>query len=69
MIRPEDSAVGSDIASERSHLFVGDDYVCILTMEECIVETRPLAIDTLLKISRGLYCDLEVDAPPGCTGA
>ena len=40
----------SDIDSERNHLRVGDDYVRILTMKECIGETRPLALDALLKI-------------------
>jgi type IV secretion system protein TrbE len=45
-----DQVVRSDIASERNHLCVGDDYVRILTMKECIGETRPLALDALLKI-------------------
>jgi type IV secretion system protein VirB4 len=42
--------VNSNIEAERDHLRVGDDYVRILTMKEAIGETRPLALDALLKI-------------------
>ncbi len=38
------------LESERNHLRVGDDFVRILTMKEAIGETRPLALDALLKI-------------------
>ena len=40
----------SNINAERDHLRVGDDYVRILTMKESMTETRPLALDGLLKI-------------------
>jgi len=43
--------VNSALEGERDHLRVGDDYVRVLTMKECIGETRPLALDALLKIS------------------
>ncbi len=42
--------VNSDIRSERDHLRVGDHVVRILTMKEAMSETRPLALDALLKI-------------------
>jgi type IV secretion system protein VirB4 len=42
--------VNSLIESERDHLRVGDDVVRVLTMRECVGETRPLAFDALLKI-------------------
>ncbi len=42
--------VNSNIEAERDHLRVGDDFVRILTMKEAIGETRPLALDALLKI-------------------
>src|SRR5216683_3638482 len=42
--------VNSDIEAERDHLRVGDHIVRVLTMKEAITETRPLALDTLLKI-------------------
>ena len=45
-----DQVVNSHLDPERDHLRVGDDYVRILTMKEAIGETRPLALDTLLKI-------------------
>src|SRR6202012_3847752 len=38
------------LESERDHLRVGDDFVRVLTMKEAIGETRPLALDGLLKI-------------------
>jgi type IV secretion system protein VirB4 len=45
-----DQIVNSLLEPERDHLHVGDDYVRILTMKEAISETRPLALDKLLKI-------------------
>jgi type IV secretion system protein TrbE len=42
--------VNSDIEAERDHLRVGDHFVRVLTMKEAIGETRPLALDALLKI-------------------
>lgn len=42
--------VNSDVRSERDHLRVGDHIVRILTMKEAMSETRPLALDALLKI-------------------
>lgn len=45
-----DQIVNSQLDPERDHLRVGDDYVRILTMKEAIGETRPLALDALLKI-------------------
>src|ERR1035437_5230749 len=42
--------VNSNIEAERDHLRVGDHFVRILTMKEAIAETRPLALDALLKI-------------------
>ncbi len=45
-----DQVSNSDINAERDHLRVGDDFVRILTMKEAIGETRPLALDALLKI-------------------
>jgi type IV secretion system protein VirB4 len=42
--------VNSTIEAERDHLRVGDDFVRVLTMKEAIGETRPLALDALLKI-------------------
>jgi len=45
-----DQVVNSLLEPERDHLRVGDDYVRILTMKEAISETRPLALDVLLKI-------------------
>jgi type IV secretion system protein VirB4 len=46
----DDQIVNSQLDPERDHLRVGDDYVRILTMNEAIGETRPLALDALLKI-------------------
>jgi type IV secretion system protein VirB4 len=49
--RPLDSqVVNSELDPERHHLKVGDDYMRILTMKECIGETMPLVLDALLKI-------------------
>ena len=45
-----DQVVNSLLEPERDHLHTGDDYVRILTMKEAIGETRPLALDALLKI-------------------
>jgi type IV secretion system protein VirB4 len=42
--------VNSDIEAERDHLRVGDHFVRILAMKEAISETRPLALDALLKV-------------------
>ena len=40
----------SDIEAERDHIRVGDHFVRVLTMKEPIGETRPLVLDSLLKI-------------------
>jgi type IV secretion/conjugal transfer VirB4 family ATPase len=40
----------SNIEAQRDHLRVGDHIVRVLTMKEAITETRPLALDALLKI-------------------
>jgi len=42
--------VNSNIEAERDHLRVGDHIVRVLTMKEAVNETRPLALDALLKI-------------------
>ncbi|MGD0793616.1 MAG: hypothetical protein ABR920_17785 [Terriglobales bacterium] len=42
--------VNSNIEAERDHLRVGDHMVRVLTMKEAVTETRPLALDALLKI-------------------
>jgi type IV secretion system protein VirB4 len=42
--------VNSNIEAERDHLRVGNHQVRILTMKEAITETRPLVLDSLLKI-------------------
>jgi type IV secretion system protein VirB4 len=42
--------VNSNIEAERDHLRVGDHQVRVLTMKESITETRPLVLDSLLKI-------------------
>jgi type IV secretion/conjugal transfer VirB4 family ATPase len=42
--------VNSNIEAERDHLRVGEHIVRVLTMKEAITETRPLALDALLKI-------------------
>jgi type IV secretion system protein VirB4 len=62
-----DQVVCSDIASERNHLRVGDDYVRILTMKECIGETRPLALDALLKIPANFIAITEWTPLPATT--
>jgi type IV secretion system protein TrbE len=42
--------VNSNIEAERDHLKVGEHHVRVLTMKEAITETRPLVLDSLLKI-------------------
>jgi type IV secretion/conjugal transfer VirB4 family ATPase len=42
--------VNSNIEAERDHLLVGEHFVRVLTMKEAIIETRPLVLDSLLKI-------------------
>ena len=42
--------VNSDIEAERDHLRVGPHFVRVLTMKEAIGETRPLVLDSLLKV-------------------
>jgi hypothetical protein len=51
--------VNSDIEAERDHLRVGDHLVRVLTMKEAITETRPLVMDTLLKIPANFYVVTE----------
>jgi type IV secretion system protein TrbE len=42
--------VNSTIEAERDHLRVGHHFVRVLSMKEAITETRPLVLDSLLKI-------------------
>jgi type IV secretion system protein VirB4 len=51
--------VNSDIEAERDHLRVGDHFVRVLTMKEAIGETRPLVLDSLLKIPANFYAVSE----------
>lgn len=51
--------VNSDIEAERDHLRVGDHFVRVLTMKEAIGETRPMVLDTLLKIPANSYTVTE----------
>ena len=51
--------VNSDIEAERDHLRVGNHTVRVLTMKEAIAETRPLALDRLLKIAANFYIVTE----------
>jgi type IV secretion system protein VirB4 len=51
--------VNSDIEAERDHLRVGDHFVRVLTMKEAIGETRPLVLDSLLKIPANFYAVTE----------
>jgi type IV secretion system protein VirB4 len=51
--------VNSNIEAERDHLRVGDHFVRVLTMKEAITETRPLALDSLLKIAANFYLVTE----------
>ena len=54
--------VNSNIEAERDHLRVGDHFVRILTMKEAISETRPLVLDSLLKVSAN-FCAVTEWAP------
>lgn len=56
--------VNSLLEPERDHLRVGDDYVRILTMKECVGETRPLSLDALLKIQANYIAISEWTALP-----
>jgi type IV secretion system protein VirB4 len=51
--------VNSNIEAERDHLRVGDHFIRVLTMKEAITETRPLVLDTLLKIPANFYVVTE----------
>ncbi len=51
--------VNSNIEAERDHLRVGDHIVRVLTMKEAIGETRPLALDALLKLPANFYAVTE----------
>ena len=51
--------VNSTIEAERDHLRVGDHFVRVLTMKEAITETRPLVLDSLLKIPGNFYVVTE----------
>lgn len=59
--------VNSEIRAERDHLRVGDDVVRILTMKECVAETRPLALDALLKIPANFIAISEWMPLPAAT--
>ena len=51
--------VNSTLEAERDHLRVGDHLVRVLTMKEAITETRPLVLDSLLKIAANFYVVTE----------
>ena len=51
--------VNSNLEAERDHLRVGDHFVRVLTMKEAIAETRPLVLDSLLKISGNFHVVTE----------
>jgi type IV secretion system protein VirB4 len=51
--------VNSTIEAERDHLRVRDHFVRVLTMKEAITETRPLVLDSLLKIAANFYVVTE----------
>jgi type IV secretion system protein VirB4 len=51
--------VNSTIEAERDHLRVGEHFVRVLTMKEAITETRPLVLDSLLKIAANFYVVTE----------
>jgi type IV secretion/conjugal transfer VirB4 family ATPase len=51
--------VNSTIEAERDHLHVGDHFIRVLTMKEAITETRPLVLDSLLKIAANFYVVTE----------
>jgi type IV secretion system protein TrbE len=58
--------VNSNIEAERDHLRVGDHAVRILTMKEAITETRPLVLDSLLKIPANfIVCTEWTPLPAG----
>jgi len=59
--------VNSDIEAERDYLRVGDHIVRVLTMKEAITETRPLVLDTLLKIPANFYVVTEWTPLPADT--
>ena len=56
--------VNSNIEAERDHLRVGDHQVRILTMKEAITETRPLVLDSLLKIPANFIVCTEWEPLP-----
>jgi hypothetical protein len=49
----------SDIEAEGDYLRVGNHVVRVLTMKEAITQTRPLVLDTLLKIPANFYVVTE----------
>jgi len=51
--------VNSNLEAERDHLRVGNHFVRVLTMKEAITETRPLVLDSLLKIPANFYVVTE----------
>jgi type IV secretion/conjugal transfer VirB4 family ATPase len=51
--------VNSNLEAERDHLRIGDHFVRVLTMKESIVETKPLVLDQLLKITANFYAVTE----------
>jgi type IV secretion/conjugal transfer VirB4 family ATPase len=51
--------VNSNIEAERDHLRIGDHFARVLTMKEAITETRPLVLDSLLKIPANFYVVTE----------
>lgn len=51
--------VNSNIEAERDYLRVGDHVVRVLTMKEAITETKPLVLDSLLKIQANFYVVTE----------
>lgn len=51
--------VNATVEAERDHLRVGDHFVRVLTMKEAITETRPLVLDSLLKIAANFYVVTE----------
>src|ERR1035437_10137019 len=55
----EYQVVNSTIEAERDHLRVGDHVIRVLTMKEAITETRPLVLDSLLKITANFYVITE----------
>ena len=51
--------VNSSVEGERDHLRVGDHFVRVLTMKEAVAETRPMTLDTLLKIPANFMACME----------